>query len=72
MRIWCIKIVNVLVLHEERSHCVDVHVIKGACPIIVNGITAHSFKVFFEKCFVFAILPKPFVHITKGMLFPTV
>jgi hypothetical protein len=40
----------------ERSHYVDVHILKEPCPIIFKRDTTPGLWFFFEKRFVFAIL----------------
>jgi hypothetical protein len=41
---------------KEKSHCVDVHIIRGA----LSNYFPRSYSIFFEKYFVFTTTPKPF------------
>jgi hypothetical protein len=46
--------------YKERSHCVDVHIIRGALSNIFKGVTAPGLVFLFEKYFVFATHPESF------------
>jgi hypothetical protein len=45
--------------YKERSHYVDVHIVRGPCPIIFQGVMAPGFCISLENTFVFVTPPKP-------------
>jgi hypothetical protein len=62
----------------KKGYIVKMCILYGEpCPIIFHRVMAPGLCYFYEKYFVFAILPKTYVqyagvHITKRMLFPAV
>jgi hypothetical protein len=66
--------------YKERSDCLHVHIVRGAVSnyILTKGVMTPGLNFSFEKYFVYATSPKPFVQDALGsilqreMLFPTV
>jgi hypothetical protein len=46
--------------YKERSHCVDVHVVRVALSNYFQGVMTPGFSFFFDEYFVLAIPPEPF------------
>jgi hypothetical protein len=46
--------------YKERSHYVDMHIVREALSSYFSSITAPGLSYFFEKYFVFATPPKFF------------
>jgi hypothetical protein len=48
-------------MHKERSHCVDVCILRGSIfNFFFQGVTAPGLRIFFQKYLAFSIPPKPF------------
>jgi hypothetical protein len=46
---------------KERSQSGDVHIVRGALYNYIQGVMAPGITILFEKYFVFATPPKPFI-----------
>jgi hypothetical protein len=46
--------------YKERSHCVDVQIVRGTLSNFFQGVMVPGLSIFFEKYFVFSTLPEPF------------
>jgi hypothetical protein len=46
--------------YKERSHCGDVHIVRGPLSNYFSRSCIPGFSMFFEKYFVFVTPPKPF------------
>jgi hypothetical protein len=53
-------------MYKERSHCVDVHIVRGVLSNSnFKGVTAPGLNFFFEKYLVSATLAKFFVQCAR-------